>query len=365
MALSPSKTRTERLALVFVLLVIVGLPLALLGYQFLPRLYASASWRTIELTARLPTADQGGWTPDLIRVQKGERVRLRLTSADVVHGFAIPKLGLDAGWVEPGQVKELEFVAGQPGRYSFLCTVYCEAGHWRMRGVLEIVDPDDPGAEERDVQPPTTDWQAAGIDIDAEHPGANTPAVPPNAVRGAQLWQQLSERPLSELLPESERRQLSPSDVYDLLEGSDLPEGAALATLSPAGRWDIVAALYFAANSTDVLTTGARLYLRDCTGCHGADGRADGPAAAAIASTSPSAGDEHSDHASMARPVTDFTDLSAQMGAPDLLYYGKLVRGGMGTSMPYWGGIYTEDELWAVIAHLRRFAFDYSEAGAP
>ena len=61
----------------------------------------------------------------------------------------------------------------------------------------------------------------------------------------------------------------------------------------------------------------------------------------------------------MDKPAVDFTDLTAQAGASDLLYYGKLVRGGMGTSMPYWGTIYTEDELWAVIAHLRSLAFQY------
>lgn len=353
MALSPAKTRTERLALALVLLVLVGLPLALLGKQVLAR-YSGGGARTITLVARLPSADQGGWTPDLIRVQIGERVRLRLTSADVVHGFAIPKLGLDAGWVEPGKVKVVEFVAEQAGRYQFLCTVYCEASHWRMRGVLEVVDPGDALASERDIQPPITNWQAAGLDIDAPHPAALAPTTPPNAARGAQLWQSLSRRPLSDLLSEDERRRLSPSAIFDRLGAADLPEAQAVAALSAAERWDIVAAIFYAAAPPDLLTEGARLYLRDCTGCHGAGGKGDGPAAPAIAAA---AGD-HSEHG-MARPVTDFTNLRDQMGAPDLLYYGKLVRGGMGTSMPYWGSVYTEDELWAVIAHLRRYAFAY------
>ena len=64
---------------------------------------------------------------------------------------------------------------------------------------------------------------------------------------------------------------------------------------------------------------------------------------------------------SMDKPPGDFTDLAAQAGASDLLYYGKLVRGGMGTSMPYWGTIYSEDELWQVIAFLRSFAFQLDE----
>ncbi len=370
MTLSSAKTRTERLAFILVLLVFVGLPLALLGGQGFARLRASSQARTIELTARLPTADQGGWTPDLIRVQKGERVRLRLTSADVMHGFAIPKLGIDAGWVEPGKVKEVEFIADQPGRYHFLCTVFCESSHWRMRGVLEVVYPDDALASERDPQPPTTDWQAAGIDIDAPHPGANVPGVAPDAARGAEIWQGLSQRGLSDLFTEAERRQLSPSDIFDLLGSGSLPEADRLAALSPAERWDIVAAIFFDAAPEAALDAGARLYLRDCTGCHGASGRGDGPAAAAINTadrllTPPAADAEHGEHNGMNRPVTDFTDLNAQMGASDLLYYGKLVRGGMGTSMPYWGGIYTEDELWAVIAQLRRFAFTYPDTSRP
>ena len=61
----------------------------------------------------------------------------------------------------------------------------------------------------------------------------------------------------------------------------------------------------------------------------------------------------------MDKPPTDFTDLAAQAGASDMLYYGKLVRGGMGTSMPYFGTIYSEEELWAIIAYLRSFAFEY------
>lgn len=360
MALSPEKTSAERLALALVLLVFIGLPLALLGTQMAGR-YLAGGMHTIDLVARLPTANQGGWTPDLIRIEKGERVRLRLTSADVVHGFAIPKLGLDAGWIEPGKVKEIAFVAAEAGRYQFMCTVYCESSHWRMRGVLEVVDPDDALAAERDVRPPTTQWQSAGIDLDAPHAAAEAPLAPPDAARGAHLWQSLSSRPLSGLIPEDERRRLTPSAMFEWLSTGDLPEAKALAALSPADRWHIVAAIYQAAAPPDLLRTGARLYLRDCTGCHGASGKGDGPAAPAIAAA---AGD-HEAHDSMARAVTDFTQLSDQMGASDLLYYGKLVRGGMGTSMPYWGGIYTEDELWAVIAHLRRFAFAYPQTEQP
>ena len=355
------RPRVEWLALGLVLLVLVALPLAILGYAYLLKpVLNGGSVRTIELTARVPTANEGGWTPETLRVQKGERVRLRLTSADVIHGFSIPKLGVDAGWVEPGKVKEVEFVAAEPGRYTFLCTVWCESGHWRMRGDLIVVDPADPASSERDVSPPATDWMAAKIDIDAPHVATAAPTARPNAARGLALWQQMSHRPLSALAGDLDLRRLAPSEVFARLGAADLAERPALAALTDGQRWDVVAALWYAGTTPAQLTAGARLYERDCTGCHGAEGRGDGPGAGAINEP----GDDHQQH-EMVTKVADFTDLARQAGAPDLLYYGKLVRGGMGTSMPYWGTLYREEELWAVIAHLRSFGFDFPFTTSP
>ncbi|MFZ2362120.1 MAG: cytochrome c, partial [Anaerolineae bacterium] len=131
---------------------------------------------------------------------------------------------------------------------------------------------------------------------------------------------------------------------------------------------DVVAHLWQTTTTPDLLRLGQGLYERDCTGCHGPAGQGDGPGAAAlrqqVEQRSATGMDGHSpgglhsmDMAAMERPATDFTDLTTQAGAADMLYYGKLVRGGMGTSMPYFGTIYSEDELWAVIAYLRSFAF--------
>ena len=89
----------ERIALGLVLLVVLGLPLGALGFQ---RAQTAGPARVIELTARLPTADQGGWTPERITVQRGERIKLRISSADVIHGFSIPKLDVHVDWIEPG-----------------------------------------------------------------------------------------------------------------------------------------------------------------------------------------------------------------------------------------------------------------------
>jgi mono/diheme cytochrome c family protein/plastocyanin len=368
-----------------VLLVVLGLPLGVLGFRQQAR--TAGPERVVELTARLPTAEQGGWTPETITVQRGERIKLRISSADVVHGFSIPKLGIDVDWIEPGKVAEVAFTADRPGRYAFQCTVWCQLGHWRMRGVIEVVDPDDPVASARDVEPPQTNWVASGVDVDADHTGRFAPEQPADAANGQRLWVGLSSRPLTALAAGLELRLLSPSDLYaylsqDVEGGVDhqdaahdshsaaqmaampaalppLPEAAALAGLSSAERWDIVAAFFFAATSPRLLAASEQLYQRDCTGCHGQDGRGDGPGAAEIAALNAGQSTEHG--MAMDKPPTDFTDLRAQAGAPDMLYYGKLVRGGMGTSMPYFGTIYSEDELWGMIAYLRSFAFQFPD----
>ena len=45
------------------------------------------------------------------------------------------------------------------------------------------------------------------------------------------------------------------------------------------------------------------------------------------------------------------------LAASDVLLQGKLLRGGMGTGMPEFGSLYTDEELWAMVMHLRRFLF--------
>ena len=45
------------------------------------------------------------------------------------------------------------------------------------------------------------------------------------------------------------------------------------------------------------------------------------------------------------------------LSAPDALLQGKILRGGMGTGMPEFGSLYTDEELWAMVSYLRTFLF--------
>ena len=61
----------------------------------------------------------------------------------------------------------------------------------------------------------------------------------------------------------------------------------------------------------------------------------------------------------MQQTPADFTDPQRMLGASPALLQGKILRGGMGTGMPMWGSIFTEEQIWDLVAHLYSFQFEY------
>ena len=53
----------------------------------------------------------------------------------------------------------------------------------------------------------------------------------------------------------------------------------------------------------------------------------------------------------------DFSDPGQMYGASPALLQGKIIRGGMGTGMPSWGQIFSEDQTWALTDYLWTFSF--------
>lgn len=82
-------------------------------------------------------AFQWGWTPETITVKEGEKVTLRITSSDVVHGFGLPDYGIEE-LVYPGKITRVTFVADKAGEFTFVCTSFCGVGHFEMRGTLKV-----------------------------------------------------------------------------------------------------------------------------------------------------------------------------------------------------------------------------------
>ena len=54
----------------------------------------------------------------------------------------------------------------------------------------------------------------------------------------------------------------------------------------------------------------------------------------------------------------DFTDPAQRLAESDAFLQGKMLRGGMGTGMPEFGSLYTDEELWAMVSYVRSFLFD-------
>jgi nitrous-oxide reductase len=83
------------------------------------------------------------FNPDIIRVKRGDKVVIHLTSIeqtpDATHGIAIPGYNLQAS-LDAGEVVTLEFVADKVGSFAFYCTEFCSALHLEMQGWL-LVEP--------------------------------------------------------------------------------------------------------------------------------------------------------------------------------------------------------------------------------
>jgi len=77
------------------------------------------------------------FVPSTIEVQQGERIVLRVTSTDRLHGIGIKSLKVDRQ-VARGETADIAFVASEPGTYQVLCTEDCGRGHDEMKGTLIV-----------------------------------------------------------------------------------------------------------------------------------------------------------------------------------------------------------------------------------
>ena len=286
-------------------------------------------------------AEDGGWNPDVIQANVDEPLHLRLTSDDVVHGFAIGQMDMESVDVLPGKITDVTVTFDKPGIYTFYCTRWCGLNHWRMRGTIEV---SGPASNPEPASAPL--YATLNLDIDAPHDAPLVPISQPSALRGEQLAANL---PIS--LSLEYYRANSPYQVFDELSSTSLTE---------TQRWDVVAYIWQSNTTKESLTNGGQLYAQNCAACHGENGAgngvfADEQAEAGEASTQTMAGE---DGMTMQTPL-DFTNPTRMLGASPTLLQGKILRGGMGTGMPMWGSIFTEEQIWDLIAYLYSFQFEY------
>ncbi|SRR5581483_2658198 len=333
--------RRERLARIILLLILIGIPIAILGFQRWLRPALSPT-RVIDIVAAAPEA--GGFQPGAFKVEAGETVTLRFSSVDVTHGIALgPGLGIDLGYVDPGHVKEVTLTFDRAGTYTFYCNIWCSPNHWRMRGILEVNDPSrilptpqrDPVIEALNVE---------GVNIDADHTtsGMSSPdgtpvqqlmfAVRPSALRGATLSGSVNIP--SDLNVPLWRRSHTPAQGLALLISAN-------PTISKAEAADVVAYLWTKDASPATLASAALLYDKNCAACHGQTGDGKGLMAGLTI-----------------KPPAVFSDPAHMFIMRSDVLYAKIRRGGMGTDMPNFGTLFTPEETWALVNYLWALALD-------
>ena len=83
------------------------------------------------------TAKQWAFDPAIITVKQGDKVRIKIKSIDVTHGFALTDFNVKVDLV-PNKEEIVEFVADKKGEFTFFCSVFCGQGHSGMKGKLVV-----------------------------------------------------------------------------------------------------------------------------------------------------------------------------------------------------------------------------------
>ena len=76
------------------------------------------------------------YNPREIRVKKGEKIKIVLTSKDMMHDFTIDELNVKSPLTKAGETSTVEFVADKNGEFEYYCSV---AQHRKMGQVGKII----------------------------------------------------------------------------------------------------------------------------------------------------------------------------------------------------------------------------------
>ena len=77
------------------------------------------------------------FSPGLVRVRKGEQVRLIMAAVDHDHGFRLDDFQINQK-IRKGTRAVVEFTADKAGTFQFRCSNVCGLGHRNMNGMLVV-----------------------------------------------------------------------------------------------------------------------------------------------------------------------------------------------------------------------------------
>lgn len=313
-----------------------------LGCFILIGLIAAWGYSRQPVTIHARIAEDGGFMPASLKAQAGKPLKLRLVSDDVEHTFAIGQSSMQPVTFSPGKPVTLTLTFDKPGTYTFYTTTPSSLNFWRMRGVIEVSG----DGEIPVVEPPL--YVRLGLGLDEEHASGEEHfelTYQPSAEIDAALIDQIP------FLYQTRDYYVahSPMETFD-----DLRAESALQSLSDKDIWDMTAHLWWKNTSPTSLAEGQNLYQVNCSACHGESGAGDGQFADEMRTLAEKNMDEHGIQA-----PTDFTNAEHLLEAKPAVLQGLLLRGGMGTGMPMWGTIFTDEQTWNLVAYLYSFQFKY------
>ena len=104
-----------------------------------PKLVDQAELNFIGLDKKDPAAEDDLVLPQgLLVLPLGREVRVRLRSLDVIHSFFVAPFRVKRDAM-PGIATEFSFTPTLEGRFELACAEHCGLGHYRMRGMVEVV----------------------------------------------------------------------------------------------------------------------------------------------------------------------------------------------------------------------------------
>lgn len=104
-----------------------------------PKLVDQAELNFIGLDKKDPASEDDIVLPQgLLILPAGRRVQIRLRSMDVIHSFFVASFRIKRDAM-PGIAGEFSFTPTTPGSYELACAEHCGLGHYRMRGLVEVV----------------------------------------------------------------------------------------------------------------------------------------------------------------------------------------------------------------------------------
>ncbi len=329
------RMKNEGIARILIGLIVLGIPLGVLFWgnnTLLPGLMVHAS-----------VSEDGGWLPGTIYAKAGIPLTLKFTSEDVVHGFGIGQFDDPEIVILPGEISQTTITISEPGRYVYYCTRWCSPNHWRMRGTIIV---EGPSPTQQSAKIPL--YVEMGIDIDQERSTELLPPDVPSAKAGQVLMAGIGESALVPYLSLDYLRLNDPSGIWKSLRDETFTED-----LSDQDLWNLIAALWQAGASDENIRVGEQIYNQNCAACHGSEGDGGGIFAGQYTAGDPGPNTLLAEFVSPA----DFTLPEQMLASSSIVLQGKMIRGGMGTGMPNFGPILTENQTWSLIDYIWTFQF--------